>query len=149
MTEAECVQVLAFLAGRCPSMRIEDITPRAWHLDLEEFALADCMTAARELTLAQPYVSLCDLYDATKKIADRRIGREKLAAIEAADAAETRALSAVPTEPVNREELAARLKALAAKGKPLSRHYEPTDPRRMAQARTEVEEVRKRQDDTA
>lgn len=144
MTEEECVTLVAFLAARCPSMRVEQGTPRTWHLDLEPFDLDDAMQAARELSLDKPYVSLSELYKATETIRDRRVGRARIAALREADERETRALTAV-AEPVDRDDLKRRLKVLNAKAKPLPRAVDPTNQARMAQARREVEEVRKRQ----
>lgn len=145
MTEAECVSLISFLAARCPSMRIEDVTPRAWYLDLEPFELDDAMQAARELTLSQPYVSLSELYGATKQVHDRRIGRQRVAELEA----ERLAIESEPAEPVDREAVKRQLQAFAAKKRPLKRSIDTTDPARMAQARREVEALRKRQQETA
>jgi hypothetical protein len=145
MTETECVRLVAYLASRCPSMRLEDSTPSVWYDDLSELDHADCHQAVRDLTTRQPYVALCDLLTEARTVQSRRLGRQRVAELEA----ERLAIESEPAEPVDREAVKRQLQALAAKKHPLKRSIDTTDPARMAQARREVEALRKRQQETA
>jgi hypothetical protein len=88
MNQIECVKVVKFLSLRCPSMRVEDGTADAWYLSLCDWEFDDAMTAAQALTERQPYVALSELLTETRSHWGRRIGRQRVAAIEAQIAAE-------------------------------------------------------------
>lgn len=84
MTATECVKLVAYIASRCPAMRVEDTTAAAWyHGDLEHVDHNDGIEAAQRLTRRQNFVSLAELLTECETVRRERVGRERTAAIAA------------------------------------------------------------------
>src|SRR3954454_22501609 len=88
MTPTQCVDLVEFIAGRCPAMRMQPNTPETWFVDLVGFDLADALEAARTVTLRQTFIGIGDLVTECHAIVSRRIGAQKVAEREAEIATE-------------------------------------------------------------
>lgn len=88
MTPTECVDLVEFIAGRCPAMRMQPNTPETWYVDLVGFDLTDAIEAARTVTLAKTFIGIGDLVAECEAILQRRAGRERAAELERQIAAE-------------------------------------------------------------
>lgn len=125
---------------------IGDADIEAWHLILADLELEDCMHAVRDhYTERRDWLMPADVHHRATAIARARAGRQRVAELRAADAAETereqQAIAAA--QPVDRESLRTRLAALAARG---GRTVPRVDPRsdevRRREARRELEVAR-------
>lgn len=105
MTPTECVDLVEFIAGRCPAMRMQDNTPDTWYVDLVGYDLADALEAARTVTLRQTFIGIGDLVTECQSIVNRREGQRRIAEREAEIEAEN------PGELSNRERPLAALLA--------------------------------------
>lgn len=152
MTPTECVDVVEFLAARCPAMRMHEQTPDAWYIDLAPHTRDDAIEAARRRSRTQTFVSLAELLDELDTIERTRTGRQRLHQLEQQITAENppAELRAVPVAALTvgqavtgagvlmRREVAARRRAetdadVAARTR---------DAERREQARLELEAVR-------
>lgn len=82
MTPRDCVDVVEFLAARCPAMRMHENTPDSWYVDLAEHSRDDALEAVRRLSRRQPFVSLAELLGELDGITRQRAGRERLNRLE-------------------------------------------------------------------
>lgn len=49
--------LLAYVAGACPSQKMNDLTPDAWHDILGHLEYAECRAAARAIGGRQPFIA--------------------------------------------------------------------------------------------
>lgn len=88
MTPVECVDLVEFIADRCPAMKMRDGTPEAWYLDLVNYDLADALEAARRATLDKTFIGIGDLVRECETIVRHRLGEQRQAQRAAQIAAE-------------------------------------------------------------
>lgn len=73
MTPTEAAKLCAF-AGQCfPQQKINEFTPDAWGLILEEIRYSDAQEALVRLARKQPFVSPAEIIAEVKKIRAKRI----------------------------------------------------------------------------
>jgi hypothetical protein len=143
MTKAETARLLALIAA-FDKRTVGETEIEAWHLIIGHLDPQDCAEAVRQhFTDSTAYLMPAHIVKAATLAGERREGRRRVAELEAQRLAEQRQIEAAPVEPVNREEVKAHLKAMAARGKPLGRAADPRrDARRMAEARAELDALR-------
>jgi hypothetical protein len=158
MSPTEAVQLVRYIEGGCPSMRISENTPDVWYDDgLNEIPFDVALDAAKSIIRTSKYVSLNELLDECEAIERARRAAVRRAELERDDperfAIESAKPEPWPTRDESEEETKrkARRKIFAdsfAKAK-IAREVPPADPRpegtRMAEARAEVDRVRKAQ----
>lgn len=83
MTPTDCVDVVEFLAARCPAMRMHEQTPDAWYVDLAGYDRATALEAVRNCSRDADFVSLASLIAECDQITDRKRGRQRRAELEA------------------------------------------------------------------
>lgn len=57
MTPREIGMLLAYVAGACPSQKMNDLTPDAWHDILGHLEYPECRAAVRAVGARQPFIS--------------------------------------------------------------------------------------------
>jgi hypothetical protein len=72
MTELEVVQLVGYLAIRCPHQKFDGMTPDAWAPDLIDIPLSVAQEAVREVTSRQPYCALSELLREAEALRLRR-----------------------------------------------------------------------------
>ena len=61
MTLKEVGMLLAYVAGACPSQKMNDLTGDAWHDILGHLEYDDCRAAVRVVGAKQPYIAPADI----------------------------------------------------------------------------------------
>lgn len=164
MTPTECVDLVEFIAGRCPAMRMQDNTPDTWYVDLREFDLAVGLEAARRVTLDKTFIGIGDLVTGCQAVVREIEGRRRQAELEAQIAAENpgelhqRDIREITTgkrvpvdDPVRVERRRELRKAAHTKRRQVEQDVEARNAyhEAMQQARAELEDLRKQQGETA
>lgn len=147
ITKSETAQLLVLVTA-LDRRTTGETDVEAWHLilgDLEHVTIADCAEAVRDhYRERREFLMPADVVTRATAHARRRLGRERAAELERQRLAEEEAdrLAIAGAPPVDREQLAARLKAATAKSRPLGRAADPRHDRAgLEQARREVAEL--------
>lgn len=61
MNKTEIGKLLAYVAGACPSQKMNDLTGDAWHDILGHLDYDECRAAARVVGAKQPYIAPSDI----------------------------------------------------------------------------------------
>jgi len=83
MTPVECVDLVEFIADRCPAQKMREHTADTWYIDLAEHEFTDAIEAARQASRDHDFVSLAALIRACEHVRDTRLGRERRAHLDA------------------------------------------------------------------
>lgn len=73
MNRQEAVALCRFTAACCPSQKIDEYTPDAWGLLLEDTRFEDAKEAVVKVARKQPWVSPAEIIAEVKKIRAKRI----------------------------------------------------------------------------
>lgn len=73
MTPEEAITLCRFTAACCPSQKIDEYTPNAWGLLLEDVRFEDAKDAVTIVARKQPWVSPAEIIAEVKKIRAKRI----------------------------------------------------------------------------
>lgn len=73
MTPQEAVALCRFTAACCPSQKIDEYTPNAWGLLLEDVRFEDAKEAVTRVARKQPFVSPSEIIAEVRKIRRKRI----------------------------------------------------------------------------
>lgn len=80
MTPEETVQLVAYVEELCPSQKIGEFTPDAWHEVLGRWPLADCRSAVTELLArGERWVNVGDIAAEVRRIRNLRLENSELA----------------------------------------------------------------------
>jgi hypothetical protein len=75
MTPEEAIALCRFTAACCPSQKIDEYTPNAWGLLLEDIRFEDAKDAVVQVARKQPWVSPAEIIAAVKKLRGDRISK--------------------------------------------------------------------------
>jgi len=73
MTPTEALVLCRLTKGMCPQQAIDEFTPDAWHLLLEDARFEDAKAALVNLARRQPFVAPAEILTEVKRIRSQRI----------------------------------------------------------------------------
>lgn len=73
MNEQEIAQIIGFVHALCPAQKMDEYTPDAWELVLEDIAFADARAALKTLGLQLRFIAPADIAGEVRKIRTARI----------------------------------------------------------------------------
>jgi hypothetical protein len=73
MNEAEALKLCRYVKACCPQQAIDEFTPLAWADHLANVPYEDAKTACKQITAAQPFVTIAEVLKIVKQIRTKRI----------------------------------------------------------------------------
>lgn len=78
MRHTQTVELLALISQLCPSQRIDEFTPDAWHPLLTDIDLEDAVAAVYDAASAGPFVNVSDVVQGVKDMQAQRLREHPL-----------------------------------------------------------------------
>lgn len=85
MNRTEAVAICRVVAAMCPAQKLDEHTPDAWALALDDVRFADAQDAVVALGKRQPWISPAEIRAEVARIRGRRIGQGEALLIPPAD----------------------------------------------------------------